>query len=85
MAEHTPLRMCIGCRQMYPKKDLIKIVSKDGVCSIDPEQKKPGRGAYLCRNAACIEQAKKKRALSKHFKMQIAQSLYDEAKELLDG
>lgn len=85
MANHTPLRMCIGCRKMQPKNELIKVSSKDGICELDKEQKKFGRGAYICKNASCIEMARKKRALSKHFKMQVPEVLYDEAKEFLDG
>ena len=85
MANHTPLRMCIGCRQMVEKKNLIKIVSRNGLCELDRDQKKFGRGAYLCKNSVCIETARKKRALSKYFKICVPDGIYDEVKELLDG
>ncbi len=49
----TPMRMCVGCREMKPKTELIRVVrSPEGAVSLDPTGKKPGRGAYLCRNAA---------------------------------
>jgi len=82
---HIPERMCIGCRQMYPKDRLIKYVSKEGNVELDLSGKKPGRGAYICKCEKCIDIAKKKRLLSRHFKMQIPDSIYDEAKELLNG
>jgi predicted RNA-binding protein YlxR (DUF448 family) len=85
MAKHIPERMCIGCREMHPKPELIKIVSKNGIAEVDAAGKKDGRGAYLCKNFQCIETARKKKALSRHFKMPVPDSLYDEVEELLDG
>ena len=44
-----PMRMCVGCRQMKPKKELLRVVrSPEGEVSLDPTGKKPGRGAYCC-------------------------------------
>lgn len=82
---HIPERMCIGCRKMAPKHELIKVVMSDGIVQIDPESKKAGRGAYFCRDIKCIENAKKKKALSKHFKMQVSDEIYVQVKEFLDG
>ena len=49
----TPMRMCVGCREMKPKRELIRVVrSPDGAVSLDPVGKKPGRGAYVCRSEA---------------------------------
>lgn len=78
---HTPLRMCVACRQMKPKGDLIKIIKKENGAEIDLMQKKFGRGAYVCKNMTCIENAKKRRALSKHFKTALPDSIYDEISE----
>lgn len=79
---HTPLRMCIACRQMKPKGDLIKIIKKENGAQIDAEQKKFGRGAYVCKNPTCIENARKRRALSKHFKIALPDVIYDEITEV---
>lgn len=78
---HTPLRMCIACRQMKPKAELIKIVRKEDGAEIDINQKKFGRGAYICKNDECIACAKKRRALSKHFKSALPENIYDEIRE----
>ena len=85
MAKHIPERMCIGCRTMHPKSELIKTVSKDGIIEVDVTGKKPGRGAYICKNIECFEASRKKKALSRHFKTQVPEAIYDEIKELING
>lgn len=74
---HIPQRMCVACRQMKPKAELIRIVKSGDAAEIDKNNKKSGRGAYICRNEECIENAKKRRALSKHFKTAVNDSIYD--------
>ncbi|MDR2665263.1 MAG: YlxR family protein, partial [Oscillospiraceae bacterium] len=50
MQKKAPVRLCLGCREMKPKRELIRVVrSPEGVVSLDPKGKSPGRGAYLCR------------------------------------
>lgn len=67
-----PLRMCIGCRGMKPKKELIRVVrSPEGDISIDLRGKKPGRGAYICRESSCLESALKNRMLERTFGQKI--------------
>lgn len=85
MSKHIPERMCIACRKMYPKAALIKLVSKDGVIEFDIKSKKEGRGAYICKSSSCIRMAKKKKALSRHFKMPVGEEIYDKAEEYVDG
>ena len=59
-----PMRMCVGCREMKPKRELIRVVrSPEGEVSMDPVGKKPGRGAYVCRNPECLKRAIKQRQL----------------------
>lgn len=82
---HIPQRMCIGCRKMMPKNELIKVVLKDGNVQVDPEGKKQGRGAYFCRDLKCIEAARKKKALSRQFKTNVPEEVYTEVKGCLDG
>lgn len=73
-----PMRMCLGCGEMKPKKELVRIVrSPEGDISIDLTGKKSGRGAYICKNAECLEKARKARKLEKSFSCQIEQSVYD--------
>ena len=62
----TPLRMCVGCREMKPKKELIRAVrSPEGEVTLDTTGKKAGRGAYVCRNAECLKRALKQRQLDR--------------------
>jgi predicted RNA-binding protein YlxR (DUF448 family) len=75
----TPQRMCIACREMHDKNDLIRIVkSPEGVISLDFTGKKNGRGAYVCAKKECIEKVKKGKMLSRNFKMAVEDSVYDD-------
>jgi len=91
MPKKTPLRMCLGCREMKPKKELIRVVkSPDDEISIDPVGKKPGRGAYVCPDVDCFKRISKSNALSRTFKMQISPEVIQELqnqiinKEIID-
>ena len=82
---HTPERMCVACRQMKQKNELIRIVKSDNTVTLDISQKLGGRGAYICKSKECIDTAKKRKALSKHFKMAVNEEIYDSAQELIQG
>lgn len=75
----VPLRMCIACREMQPKKSLVRIVSskEDGI-SVDKTGRKSGKGAYLCKKAECIEKARKTSALKRAFEKEIPPEVYKE-------
>ena len=61
-----PMRMCVGCGEMKPKKELIRIVTDpEGNVSVDPTGKKAGRGAYICKSTDCLNKAGK----SKKFRV----------------
>lgn len=61
------MRMCLGCNEMKPKKELIRLVkSKDGDISLDLTGKKTGRGAYICRNVECFRKARNAHRLRGH-------------------
>lgn len=75
---HTPMRMCIACRKMKPKGELIKIVKNENDAELDLGHKKFGRGAYICKDEECIKNAKKRNALARHFKISISESIFDE-------
>lgn len=73
-----PMRMCLGCSEMKPKKELVRVVkSPDGEISIDLTGKKSGRGAYICKSADCLLLARKGRKLEKSFSCKIEDSVYD--------
>lgn len=84
-SKKTPMRMCVGCREMHKKADLIRVVkTPEGTVLLDATGKKNGRGAYICRNGECLEKAKKFNALSRAFEMNITASVYDSLKEELE-
>ena len=73
-----PMRMCLGCGEMKPKKELIRAVkSPEGEISMDLTGKKSGRGAYICRSSECFRKARKARRLEKAFSCQISEQVYD--------
>lgn len=74
-----PQRKCIVCGENKDKYELIRIVkNKEEGIILDPTGKKNGRGAYICKNETCINEAKKKRKLEKVFKTEISDDLYEE-------
>lgn len=78
--------MCLGCHEMKPKKELIRIVKDmDGCISIDHSGKKSGRGAYICRSLDCFENMKKGRKIEKSFETRIDEIVYDTLKRQLEG
>ncbi|SKA86992.1 hypothetical protein SAMN05443428_107153 [Caloramator quimbayensis] len=79
-----PQRMCLGCQEMKPKKELIRIVkNKEGEIKIDLTGKAPGRGAYICRNIDCFEKCVKAKRFEKTFETKISDDLYERLKEAL--
>lgn len=79
MAERKiPLRKCIGCGEMKDKRELVRIVrNKEGAISVDLTGKMPGRGAYICKNTACLDKAERTKKLSKAFSAPIAPEIYE--------
>ena len=68
MPKKIPMRQCLGCREMKPKPELIRVVrSPEGEVSLDFKGKKPGRGAYVCPDPTCLQKARKSRALERAF------------------
>ena len=80
MAKHIPMRMCVACRQMKPKSELIRLVPDgENEAILDKTQKIPARGVYLCRDAQCINLAKKKKLLERSFGTDNCSGLYMQA------
>ena len=68
----VPLRKCMGCGEMKTKSELIRIVrTSDGSVEIDGSFKKNGRGAYVCKNAECLEKIRKSGRLSRSLSTKI--------------
>ena len=82
MPKRIPQRQCLGCREMKNKKDLIRVVrSPEGEISLDFRGKKPGRGAYVCPDSACLAKARKSRALERAFDTAIPPEVYDQLEQ----
>jgi len=82
MAKKVPLRMCVGCREMFPKRELLRIVrSPEGEVSMDSTGRKSGRGAYVCHSADCLQKAIRHRQLERALETklgdEVAQALQD--------
>ena len=78
MQKKIPMRQCLGCREMKPKKELIRAVrSAEGQISLDFKGKASGRGAYVCPDRECLKKAIKSKALSRAFGVEIPQEIYD--------
>ena len=83
-AKKVPLRMCSGCSERKPKKELVRVVrSPEGEISLDETGKKPGRGAYLCGSADCLKRARKAKRLERTLACQIPPDIYDNLEEAM--
>ena len=77
------MRTCIGCQQVKPKKDMVRISYHDGNLVVDRTGKAKGRGVYLCDNNECISSAVKKKAFQRNFKQNFSQEELDKVVEEL--
>ena len=81
-AKKIPVRMCVACREMKPKKEMQRVVRpKEGDVFIDLTGKAAGRGAYVCNDPACIRKLKKGRLLNKVFSAEIPAEVYEKIEE----
>lgn len=81
-----PLRQCICCKEMKPKKELLRIVkNSDNEISLDLTSKKSGRGAYICDNQECIDKLIKTKGLNRVFQMDVPKEVYEKIKEDFSG
>lgn len=86
MPKKIPQRQCLGCREMKAKKELIRVVrGSEGEVSLDFKGKLPGRGAYLCHNAACLKRVRKSKALERAFSLTIPEEIYDALEAQMEG
>lgn len=77
MNKKIPMRQCVGCREMKPKRELIRVIrtSEDEIF-VDATGKKNGRGAYVCPNRECFDKAMKNKGLERSLKITVPQEIY---------
>ncbi len=81
---HIPERTCLACGRKTGKVELLRLAgNKEGKIAIDPQQKLPGRGAYVCRTLACGELLKKRKGLHHGFRRQVSTEVYDQILQYL--
>ncbi len=79
-----PMRLCIGCGEMKPKKNLIRVLKDaEGTIQLDFTGKKSGRGAYLCKSMECFVAAQKGHRLERSFGCRVSEEIYEEMKHAL--
>ncbi len=79
-----PMRMCLGCQEMKPKRELIRVVrTPENLIDIDSGGKRSGRGAYICPNEECLNRAMKARRLEKAFQQHVPPEVLERLKERL--
>lgn len=73
-----PLRKCTGCGEMKDKREMIRVVkNNEDQFSLDFTGKKPGRGAYICKDIECLSKAEKSKGLERSYKMAVSKEIYD--------
>ena len=86
----VPMRKCMGCGEMFPKKELVRVVKSKTVdengeetseISLDLTGKKAGRGAYVCKKTDCLKAARKARRFERALSCQIPEDVYDRMEE----
>ena len=79
-----PQRLCTGCGEMKPKRELIRVVkTKDGEIDLDLTGRANGRGAYICGKLSCLQAARKARRFEKAFSCKIPDEVYERMEEAL--
>ncbi|MBJ7601031.1 MAG: DUF448 domain-containing protein [Candidatus Nephthysia bennettiae] len=79
MTPRAPARTCVGCREEAAKDSLLRLVrAADGTVQRDPAGRAPGRGAYLHLSEACVERARRRKALERALKGRAPDSLWVE-------
>lgn len=86
MQKKIPMRQCTGCREMKPKRELIRVVrSPGGEITLDFRGKSPGRGAYVCPNVSCLKKAVKSKALERALDTAIPEEVYSGLYERMEA
>lgn len=85
MKKKIPMRTCIACKSVKPKRELVRIVKDGDEISLDVTGKKNGRGAYICNDEQCFAKLKKGKLLNRTFSCQVDECVYDALSEALRG
>lgn len=86
MPKKIPMRQCTGCREMKPKRELIRVVrSPENEIALDFKGKAQGRGAYVCRSQDCLKKAIKSKALERSLEVSIPEEIYSQLKEQMEA
>ncbi|MBO5556455.1 MAG: YlxR family protein [Oscillospiraceae bacterium] len=86
MQKKIPMRQCLGCREMKPKKELIRVVrTPEGEVCLDFKGKANGRGAYICPDPQCLKKAIKAKALERAFSTAIPEEVYARLHEEMEA
>jgi len=81
-----PLRLCLGCGQQRPKRELVRIVrTPEGQVQLDPTGKLNGRGAYICPDHGCLQQALKTKRLGRALEAEIPPEAVAELQSRLEA
>lgn len=81
-----PQRMCLGCQEMKPKKELIRVTKNaEGTIKVDLTGKAPGRGAYICKSVECLEKAIKSKRFERAFETKISEDIFQRLREELSN
>ncbi|MGI6315905.1 MAG: RNase P modulator RnpM [Christensenellales bacterium] len=82
------MRMCMGCRERRPKKELLRIVRKavDGTIIFDPTGRLSGRGTYICAdNPECLTKAARSKVLERQLEQPVSQEIYEALRSQLES
>ncbi len=82
--KHIPMRMCAGCRNMYDKSELIRIVKLDDKLIVDSDKKIQSRGTYLCKCNECLLRAQKRKTFSSILKNKVPDEFYEELAKYIE-
>ena len=77
-----PVRRCVGCGEHFPKGELVRVLrTPEGEVILDLTGKKSGRGAYICKKAACLKKARKSKRIETSLECSIPETVYDRMEE----
>ena len=78
----VPVRRCVGCGEHFPKAELVRVLrTPEGDVVLDLTGKKSGRGAYICKKAACFKKARKSKRIETSLECAIPETVYDRMEE----
>ena len=83
-ARKIPMRTCVVTRESLPKQELLRVVKdKEGNLSVDITGKANGRGAYVKKDLAVIDKARKSKVLERVLEIEIKEEIYRELEDYI--